>query len=688
MKTTTDTNVTRDRITPTSSVAPSRGTGRLNASGLVIAGLMLSAGLSAPAQAQCSVFRAGLPDFDQRRSPDASQFLLGLPGGGNMYCLPTAMMNNIAYLANQGFNFLGGPNDWHSADLATYNQVTLALFDLGQRMGTHPEDGTGATGHNNGLTSYLNEFEPGKFIVTSFAVNGMFGPFDTDVLELMRQGNLVTVCYGFYKPDADVADAIYRDGGHCVTVRHIYNACTGPTDPLPTQLGILDPWTDGNRFSQSARKIATTGTPIRAGLVRGGLEGSYTYSNRFLTRMADFQPDTDATQRYMDGIFAISPVEAMSVPATPGQDTAMQYIRPLGLSFGKPPKTHTGPNSGPIIGLTNDALGVRSFMVTQGTGVPGSAKLMAFTIGGEEWTTIATLTNPSGPVVCNPDGHIFVIDSGSIKRFDPVAPGSWTLGSVGPVINPVAMTYLDRQDRLAVMTADGRGCTIGRFDPMNLATPVNTDPCPPFVPGVGDFSIAEAPDGNVVVCTGGSSIWKFALPTGPGGGLTTIDTITLPAGSTPRSVQVSDMGTLVFVDGGLVREFERDATGNWSSKADSLFAGAAAGPLLHLKRSRSNMNKPEYNGPAWRNVVETTTNPEFAECLADIANTDGDAGPDGAVDNGDFAAFFTAFFALPSEPNRLLADVANTDGDPVQDGSVDNGDFTAFFASFFSGCGN
>ncbi|MFN5662213.1 MAG: GC-type dockerin domain-anchored protein, partial [Planctomyces sp.] len=70
------------------------------------------------------------------------------------------------------------------------------------------------------------------------------------------------------------------------------------------------------------------------------------------------------------------------------------------------------------------------------------------------------------------------------------------------------------------------------------------------------------------------------------------------------------------------------------------------------------------------------------------ANTDGDAGPDGAVDNGDFAAFFTAFFALPGEPNRLLADVANTDGDPVQDGSVDNGDFTAFFASFFSGCGN
>ena len=64
---------------------------------------------------------------------------------------------------------------------------------------------------------------------------------------------------------------------------------------------------------------------------------------------------------------------------------------------------------------------------------------------------------------------------------------------------------------------------------------------------------------------------------------------------------------------------------------------------------------------------------------ADIANTDGDPGADGAVDNGDFTLFFAAFFA-----GDLVADIANTDGDPTPDGAIDNGDFTLFFAAFFT----
>ncbi len=82
---------------------------------------------------------------------------------------------------------------------------------------------------------------------------------------------------------------------------------------------------------------------------------------------------------------------------------------------------------------------------------------------------------------------------------------------------------------------------------------------------------------------------------------------------------------------------------------------------------------------------------------AEIANTDGEAGPDGAVDNGDFSLFFVAFFADANNPVRRFADIANTDGDvsrvwPIGtpaggfDLAVDNGDFTAFFAAFFESC--
>jgi hypothetical protein len=80
-----------------------------------------------------------------------------------------------------------------------------------------------------------------------------------------------------------------------------------------------------------------------------------------------------------------------------------------------------------------------------------------------------------------------------------------------------------------------------------------------------------------------------------------------------------------------------------------------------------------------------------AACPADISNTDGDlpGQPDGVVDNGDFSAFFAAFFLPESDPLRLQADIADTDslseaegGGP--DGTVDNGDFTAFFTAFFA----
>jgi CubicO group peptidase (beta-lactamase class C family) len=83
-----------------------------------------------------------------------------------------------------------------------------------------------------------------------------------------------------------------------------------------------------------------------------------------------------------------------------------------------------------------------------------------------------------------------------------------------------------------------------------------------------------------------------------------------------------------------------------------------------------------------------------AQCSpADIADTDGDlpSSPDGVINNGDFTAFFAAFFASPEEAVHLAADIADTDALTVRDGAgadgvVDNGDFTAFFAEFFEGC--
>jgi hypothetical protein len=96
--------------------------------------------------------------------------------------------------------------------------------------------------------------------------------------------------------------------------------------------------------------------------------------------------------------------------------------------------------------------------------------------------------------------------------------------------------------------------------------------------------------------------------------------------------------------------------------------------------------------------IELNVGWPFSDCgVADIADTDAatvlsGGGPDGVIDNGDFTAFFTAFFLDADDPARLVADIADTDANTppngYRDGALDNGDFTAFFASFFAGgCG-
>ncbi len=83
--------------------------------------------------------------------------------------------------------------------------------------------------------------------------------------------------------------------------------------------------------------------------------------------------------------------------------------------------------------------------------------------------------------------------------------------------------------------------------------------------------------------------------------------------------------------------------------------------------------------------VQLTVSPKCSP--VDIANTDTDPTPDGQLDNGDFQAFFAAFFLPEGDAGRLVADVTDTDGDGgPADGLVDNGDFNYFFAQFFVGC--
>ncbi len=81
---------------------------------------------------------SGLPDLDQVRSPDSMH--LGLPNQGFMYCVPTAGMNILAFLAKGGFSTGVASKDWTLP--VNYDEMTGDLKKLGTEMGTDPAGGT------------------------------------------------------------------------------------------------------------------------------------------------------------------------------------------------------------------------------------------------------------------------------------------------------------------------------------------------------------------------------------------------------------------------------------------------------------------------------------------------------------------------------------------------------------------
>ncbi|MFT3683648.1 MAG: GC-type dockerin domain-anchored protein [Phycisphaerales bacterium] len=69
-------------------------------------------------------------------------------------------------------------------------------------------------------------------------------------------------------------------------------------------------------------------------------------------------------------------------------------------------------------------------------------------------------------------------------------------------------------------------------------------------------------------------------------------------------------------------------------------------------------------------------------CPADLGIQGGSPGQDSHLDNNDFIAFISLFFAADAR-----ADVGQQGGLPGHDGQFDNNDFIAFISHFFAGCG-
>jgi hypothetical protein len=210
----------------------------------------------------------------------------------------------------------------------------------------------------------------------------------------------------------------------------------------------------------------------------------------------------------------------------------------------------------------------------------------------------------------------------------------------------------------------------------------NATLAPAFAPRAGIPAILTG-DMNLVGSTTPMDLWTAAAPAGPG--LTNIPL---------RRVASNDAWTWKSANGLGFWPGALDAAAVDMSRSVVVSAIAldsselTPGELQALSLQAADSDATDHA----LTIIDLAASP--CPCNpADIATTDGDlpSTPDGALDNGDFTAFFSAFFLPATNPLRAAADIANTDGETRAtgggpDGQIDNGDFSAFFAAFFTGC--
>src|SRR5262249_4645315 len=156
---------------------------------------------------------SNVPDFDQIRSADSPDGILGLPNNGNMYCVPTSAMNWWAYTATHGYPTAPpAPSDqWHPGGppfhTDIYNTATSMDATLGVLMGTDPVKGTGGGGQVNALDLLLNGTYPSQFLALGFA--------DTNVADMAHwavDGALVLCDVGWYTTLRQVLNSEVKHG--------------------------------------------------------------------------------------------------------------------------------------------------------------------------------------------------------------------------------------------------------------------------------------------------------------------------------------------------------------------------------------------------------------------------------------------------------------------------------------------
>lgn len=527
-----------------------------------------------------------MPDLDQRR--DEAPGILGLPGNGNMFCVPTSVLNMAMYAANHGFPFVApGPGNYQLG--SNYNFCTQNIAAMGMLMNTTAADGTNGAGFYNGTKSWLNQSAPGLFTVTAQSSKGNFGCTLKYAAKAAIHGSLVSLAYGRYLVvgDWNGIPILDRDGGHIVTLGRASALggvlSAGLRDPANPDDGKLttQSWF-GNREVTIENQIVQTGS---------------TLSTLKPMSAIDYDPAKEKNA-YLDGYVGFKPKFGLTwAPDPPSKTTVIHTLAVASFVGGQAPSQQSitieglvldsivGPDQTSVVALVSPKNGGPIELVEVDLLDEGMKKFIAVPLA----TSIHTSRNR----------WVYAAAPNSITMFD--LDDELVETTAIPPFPVRGICYDDKTDELILLGSDVK--KIARWKDGLGGNPTILDLPQALTMGGKSTITIDPTTGDILFATEKSPSMIRVVDNGTSNPVVSV--IDLPGIAFPDTLDVDDIGHLFAVASDRVHELALDSQGDWKVVSGAPFENWPANTAFRVTKSRTNHDPATMTGPKYRNLTDT-----------------------------------------------------------------------------------
>ena len=590
-----------------------------------------------------------LPDLDQRRlivlPCDLSEggTLAGvLPNTGDMYCVPTSAVNWMALISEFGFPELmpGSPANWQGA--AAYCDATAAIDEMGMRMATDAQDGTGFDGSKNGLQEWLDDRAgPGLFVVERARAQGNYAPTLSEIALAGHLGYYLNLNVGWYEEVPIVGGTGWvRDGGHEVTLTGALRNMFLQFDGNGSEVRYRNPWTAGSDSLATQSAFATTTRTtfwITANFSNGGSNPA-----PGLRRMAALNNYTTSSgkQGFIHGYLGVIPCQAV-LECGP----SLKIASPLTNLPGVPPNlivTLPAPVEEVDFGPTLASLVVQ--LADPVSGLPASELLLVDPIDGTQ-SPLAAL--PAGTPIVDfetaPNTDLYLLGGNALARFGPDSATTPVASlALGALVEEICAGGIYGGASAPVIFAVGDdlagSLTFATYD-LDLTTETLLPP-PAGLGGLpGGRHLAIDPVDGTLWVRGDAADEVHRLTYDPGAppaapaSLTLAETVTIPGLAGAAGLTIDRAGRLLFTRAGFVEVYSPDPTGGYLLDPTAPFAGEEVGTTIRIRNGRDLSDPGEAGSIADINLVPVADDPllESFDCPPGSSTEDcnGNRIPDG-----------------------------------------------------------